>query len=67
MQSTEFHFTDLDKQISAIEHVLNKRPCRTRTVRTTSVLQRAGSDQSAQATATTTNLLQTGKKNNRFS
>lgn len=66
MQSTEFHFTDLDKQISAIEHVLNKRPCRTRTVRTASVLQRAGSDQSTQAAATTTNLLQTGKKNALF-
>lgn len=61
MQSTEFHFTDLDKQICAIEQVLSKRPCRTRTVRTTSVLQRAGVDQSpASTTATTTNLLQTG-------
>ena len=66
MQSTEFHFTDLDKQISAIEHVLNKRPGRTRTVRTTSVLQRAGSDHSTMATSTTTNLLQTGMKNSGF-
>ena len=61
MQSTEFHFNDVDKQLSGIEHVLNKRPGRTRTVRTTSVLQRAGFDQSSSAAPTTTNLLQTGK------
>jgi len=60
MQSTEFHFNDVDKQLSGIEHVLNKRPGRTRTVRTTSVLQRAGFDQSSSAATTTTNLLQTG-------
>ena len=60
MQSTEFHFNDVDKQLSGVEHML-KRPGRTRTVRTTSVLQRAGFDQSSAAT-TTTNLLQTGRE-----
>ncbi|XP_065068937.1 protein C12orf4 homolog [Rhopilema esculentum] len=60
MQSTEFHFTDFEKQLCSIENVLTKRPNRTRTVRTTSVLQRAGFDQSASSPATTTNLLQTG-------
>lgn len=61
MQSTEFHFTDLDKQLSAIEHTLNRKPGRTRTVRTTSVLHRVGSDQ-PQAPTKTSNLLQTGGK-----
>lgn len=59
MQSTDFHFPDLDKQLCTIEQTLNGRPSRTRTVRSTSVLQRAGSDQH-QAPNTTTNLLQTG-------
>ncbi len=61
MQSTDFHFSDLDKQLCAIEQTLEKRPSRTRTVRSTSVLHKVGSDQ-RHVPATTTNLLQTGKE-----
>eukprot|EP00794_Sanderia_malayensis_P015610 gene15610-17183_t len=59
MQSTDFHFADLDKQLSAIEVKLEQRPSRTRTIRSSSVLHKIGSDQQ-HTPATTTSLLQTG-------
>ena len=52
-ESTEFHFQNIDNQLCIIEQNLKNRPERSRTLRTSSLLNKSQQNR-------TTNLLQTG-------